>query len=263
MLRQAAAKPGAAKPGAPAAGRPSSGRAPAASPQGGAVPGKGKGKGKRKAASSGSSSSSDSSSSSGSEQPLARKKKAAPKKAGAKKARKKATGGENGGEGDDEGFDGGGAVKKKERAPKEDVVAALLCRWWYALPDWPPTEQSFYDAKLKEKKLKRVTVQEWEWLPDSDSGGLTKVYELSQFKGVFRGPKGELHDLRPKDTCPCYKNLMTWDMHKLLDNLVKAIEKQQEELKKSKYNEAEVEKKLKAELTRYRSQLHKSQALKT
>lgn len=234
--------------------------APAPSPQAGAAPGKGKGKGKRKKPDSGSSSSSSSSSSSDSDdaKPL-RKGPMKARASVAKKVKKLAQGGT--GDGEEETFDHGGAVKKKERMPKEDVVATLLCRWWYVLPDWPPQEESYYQARLSEQNLKKVHIQEWEWLEDQDKDGKWKVYELSQFRGVFRGAKGELIDLRPKETCPCFKNFMTWDMVKLYGLVVKAYEKQLEDLKNSKYKEVKLEAQLKADLNKYRQKLHDATAV--
>jgi len=168
------------------------------------------------------------------------------------------------GEGEEEGdFDHGGAVKKKERLPKEDAVSQLLCRWWYSLPDWPPQEESYYQEKLSSHKppLKKVRMEEWEWLDDVDKEGRTKVYELSQFRGVYRGAKGELIDLRPQETCPCYKNLMTWDMVTLYENLVKAYEKQIEDLRNSKYPEKKLEAALKVDLNKYRQKFHDARAV--
>jgi len=180
----------------------------------------------------------------------------------ARLAAMKAKAGQRGaGEGEEEAFDHGGAVKKKERMPKEEAVSQLLCRWWYSLPDWPPQEESYYQEKLSAQKLKKVRIEEWEWLDDVDKEGRTKVYELSQFRGVFRGAKGELIDLRPQETCPCYKNLMAWDMVKLYDNLVKAYENQLEDLKNSKYPEGKLEAVLKADLNKYRQKLHDAKAV--
>lgn len=33
-------------------------------------------------------------------------------------------------------------------------------RWWYALPDWPPTKFD-YNAKLSELKLREVDLAMW------------------------------------------------------------------------------------------------------
>ncbi|CAK0891623.1 unnamed protein product, partial [Prorocentrum cordatum] len=161
----------------------------------------------------------------------------------------------------EEDFDHGGAVKKKERMPKEEAVSQLLCRWWYSLPDWPPQEESYYQEKLSSHKppLKKVRIEEWEWLDDVDKEGRCKVYELSQFRGVFRGSKGELID--PTETCPCYKNLMAWDMVKLYESLVKAYENQLLDLKNSKYPEGRLESALKADLNKYRQKLHDARAV--
>lgn len=259
-----AAAGGGAKPGAAAKpGRPSNVRPPAASPQGGAAaPGKGKGKGplKRPKRSESSSSSSSSSSSDSAVGDKPQKGTMNPMKAAllrAKKAKllqRKAE--------EEEVIDHGGAVKKKDRQPKEEAVAQLLCRWWYSLPDWPPQEESYYQEKLRAEGCKKVRIEEWEWLPEVDDKGLKKVYELSQFRGVYRKANGELLDLRPQETCPCYANLIKWDMAKLYKCLVQALEKQLEDLKNSKYNETKIESQIKADLGKYRDKLQSAIALR-
>mmetsp|Transcript_37651 Transcript_37651/g.97367 ORF Transcript_37651/g.97367 Transcript_37651/m.97367 type:complete len:291 (-) Transcript_37651:144-1016(-) len=228
--------------------------APGAKP--GAAKGKGKGppgkgKGKRRAASSSSSSSSDSSSSSSSGGPLKKKKVAAKKKAKAPLVKK----------GTEDNIDGGGAVKNRDRSNKEAVVAQLLCRWWYALPDWPPNEEAFYEAELRKRSLIKVAVEEWEWLPDVNAEGLKKVYMLAQFRGVYRNTQGELIDLRPKETCPCYSNFMKKDLIDLYDLLIKAYENQLAELKTSKYNETETAKQIKVALTHIRDKAYQANAM--
>lgn len=156
------------------------------------------------------------------------------------------------------GEDGGGAVKKRDRSAKEQVVADLLCRWWYVLPDWPPTDQAHYEAELARRSLRLVSVAEWEWVPEEDEKGRRKVYELSQFKGLFRMSSGELVDARPRESCPCYTNFMKKDLVELYDLLVVAFENQLKDLKNSKYNEKQFEQELLARLTSVREKAYKA-----
>lgn len=208
------------------------------------------------AASSSSSSSSDSSSSESEEKPKAPRRKGSNTSLNKKKPR--VMNPNTNGNGDEENEDGGGAVKKRDRSLKEQAVADLLCRWWYVLPDWPPTDEEFYKAELAKQNLRKVSVQEWEWVPETDSKGCKKVYELSQFRGLFRASNGDLIDLRPKETCPCYQNFMKKDLPELYELLVKAFENQLEDLKNSKYNEAQFEQELKARLTHVRDKAYKA-----
>lgn len=255
---------GAAKPGRPVAGGPpklARSSSNVGAPQGRA---KGKGKGKRARGSSSSSSSSSDSSSSDSDDGKPRAMKGAMKasKPMQKKKGLKRNSSELQRAGTEEDFNdnGGGAVKKKDRTFKEQLVADLLCRWWYALPDWPPEDQH-YEAKLLERNLRKVRVAEWEWLPEEDSKGLRKCYELSQFRGCFRDSKGQLIDLRPMESCPCQKNFMNMDIPTLYSLLVKAYEGQLEDLKNSRYNEDKLRMELKTTLTRVKEKAYQSQQL--
>lgn len=148
-------------------------------------------------------------------------------------------------------------VRKKTRSIKEDVVAQLLCRWWFSAPykanDWPPQEESWYIKELEKKKLRKVEIPEWDWVPEEDVNGLRKVYELSQFRGLFRNSAGELVDMRPKETCPCFTNFMQKDMIILCDMLMSAYENQMKELlEKSKYDVKNVADRLKVAMTKIR-----------
>lgn len=228
------AKPGA---GRPAAGRPSTGSKPGALVKTGS---------KRKQSSSSSSDSSSDSSDTSSES--GGKKKAV----GAKKKKlrliQKKKGEAEGGTGEGEENN---KTTQKERTPKEQVVVDLLCRWWYALPEWPPTEEAFYEPLLLKQSLRRVSIQEWEWVEDVEKG-LAKVYELSQFPGVFRKGDGEMADLRPYDTIPSFQNFMKKDVNELYKLLVKAYEKQIEDLANSKYDEKSLRDSLTTALNRIR-----------
>lgn len=152
-------------------------------------------------------------------------------------------------------------VKKRDRTPKQQVVADLLSRWWYALPDWPPEDQEFYKQKLEEIKLRQVTIQEWEWVPEEDERGFKKVYQLSQFRGVFRNSSGEMIDLRPQETCPCFQNFMKKDLPELYDLLVKAYEGQLKDLANSKYNEERFRKELETTLTKTRNKMYEAKKI--
>lgn len=223
------------KPGAvPVKGRPSGGGA-ATKPKAKIA--------KKKGGSSSSSSSSDTSSSSS--RPL--RKKAAAKKGAVKKKVSQ--------EDMDDNLDN--AVKNKNRTQKQQIVADLLCRWWFSTPylqtDWPPQEQSYYVSKLTEMKYRIVSIQEWEWVPEEDEKGRKKVYELTQFRGVFRNSEGGLVDARPKETCPCYSNFYAKETPTLLDMLLSAYENQLKELlAKSKYNTDAAAGHIKGKLTYYR-----------
>lgn len=229
------------------------------------VPGKGKQKGrgtpiKRKAGSSSSSSSSDSEESSSSESGGKPKKKAVSKKKAVPKKKVKtlqpAQTEEN-----MEDIDGGGAINKRNRTSKEQAVAELLCRWWYVLPDWPPVDDAYYQAELAKRQLRKVTIEEWEWVAEEDSKGNKKVYELSQFRGLFRASNGDLVDVRPKDTCPNYVNFMKKDLPEVYDLLVTALENQIKDLKNSSYNEKTLEQELKVKLTSVREKAHAARQL--
>jgi len=237
-------------------GRPSLGAKPGAKPLGAkpGVPGQVQGKPVRKKAVSSSSSSSDSSDSSDSSSESGGKKKVATKKKRLRLIAKKKVAAE-----DDDGEDNAeNKVKKKERTPKEQVVVDLLCRWWYCIGDWPPNDPAFYTAELKKKSLRRVSIQEWEWVPELDEKGLAKVYELSQFKGVYRKGDGEMVDIRPMETCPSYNNFMKKDLPELYGMLVTAYETQIKELNNSKYYEKSLDAILKTGLTRIREKAHQA-----
>jgi len=247
-------KPGGA--GAPGRGRPSSGKAPlslVARPASGAVAGQvvvKKKKGKSSSSSSTSTSSSDSSSESGGKKKPKGGKGAKLRLLNKKKVVEK-------GEGEEED----NVIRKKDRTPKESVVVDLLIRWWYALPDWPPAEPEYYEAELAKRKLRRVSIQEWEWVPEIDKDGRAKVYELMQFKGIFRKDNGESVDIRPMDNCPSFQNMMKRDLPELYGLLVKAYEGQLKDLTNSRYDESELTLKLNIALTRIREKARQAEQM--
>jgi len=207
---------------------------------------------KQKKTGSGSSSSSSSSYSSSSDSDSENK----PPKKGrrATPAKRKAAAKTEAGDGEEEYT---GPLKKKDRTPKEQVVAELLSRWWYALPDWPPDDKEYYEAELKKRSLRKVTIEEWEWVSDVDAGGMRKCYELSQFRGVFRDSAGQMVDLRPQETCPCFNNFMKKETTGLLDLLVKAYENQLKELQEVG-TEPKLESELRQQLTRVREKAYQA-----
>lgn len=228
----------ASKPSAPNSGKPK------ASPKGGAQP-KAKAVGRKRKASSDSDSSGSSGSSSSSSDESGDKKKAS-KGQKAKLLKRKQS------QDDGEGI----PVKTKEKTPKEEVVSELLCRWWYVLPDWPPNDDDFYDTELKKHSCRKVSIQEWEWVPEEDEKGRRKSYELSQYRGLFRLSNGTLLDLRPKETCPCYNNMMKKELPELYQLLVTAYENQLKALEQSVYDETKLEETLKTRLTNVRQKAH-------
>jgi len=143
-------------------------------------------------------------------------------------------------------------TKKKQRSALDEVVAELLCRWWYVLPDWPPNDPEFYQAELHKRNLRKVKIEEWEWVPEEDSNGRKKVYELCQFRGLFRSSAGELIDLRPQESCPCWENMRKKDINDLYDLLVKAYEAQLKDLENSVYDETKFKEELSSKLNKCR-----------
>lgn len=176
-------------------------------------------------------------------------------------------GGEDGDDNDEESDDDRKAAqervasRKQSRGAKERVVAELLCRWWYALPEWPPQDEKYYEEKLQEKGLRKVKVELWEWVPEHDESGRRKVYELTQYKGLFRNSAGDGIDLRPQETCPCFNNLMKKDLIELQDLLVKAYENQYKDLDNSKYEEKLLKREIMASLVRARNRMDSLKAV--
>jgi len=126
-------------------------------------------------------------------------------------------------------------------------VAQFLRRWWYALPPWPPEDWN-PSAALLARKLKVVDIEEWDDTEDVDEEGFTKVYQLSQFRGVFRDPYGTAHDLRPREGCPCYSNFVKKSDEELYKLIITAATNQMKILEKSVYDERELLKSLQEEI---------------
>lgn len=138
-------------------------------------------------------------------------------------------------------------VPRRDRDHKQILVAAILCRWWHALPDWPPPDTD-YQSLLKERKLRLVEIDDWEDAPDIDENGYSKVFQLSNYTGVFRDSKGTAHDLRPLENKPCYSNLIKMDEDKLYKLLVTALENQIKTLEDNPQNHSKLINELKREL---------------
>lgn len=251
------------KPNSSPATKPGAKAAPKAAPKaaGKEDPAKAKAKakagtavgGKRKDNNS-SSSSSSSSSGSDSEEENARPAK---KKAMAVKRKRATEGAKEDGDEDAE-EQANHKVAARNRTQKQQAVAELLCRWWYALPMWPPVDEAYYEAELARRNLRKVSIQKWEWVAEQDEKGRRKVYELSQFKGLFRTSAGDIVDTRPKDTCPCFSNYMKKELHELYDLIVKAYEGQLKDLKTSKYNEERFTKEVELSLKKARDRSYQA-----
>jgi len=117
------------------------------------------------------------------------------------------------------------------RSAKQALVAQLLCRWWYVLPEWPPADYSFESA-LAKHRLRRVPLRRFDMEPEIDERGFTKVYELGQFKGLFRAVGDRLYDLRPVEGRPSYDQLMQKSSPELHRLLVAAYKEQLAELER-------------------------------
>ncbi|VEV55647.1 conserved Plasmodium protein, unknown function [Plasmodium vinckei vinckei] len=146
--------------------------------------------------------------------------------------------------------------KKKKKIQKKKLVAQLLTRWWYVLPDWPIPYYD-YTNELETKKLKLVSLEEFEDHEDIDKNGFKKVYEISAFPGVFRDSLGTAYDLRDKETCPCYNNFIKKSDLELLQLICTAIKNQMDCLKNSVYNETYKKNILEKELNEVESKLRK------
>eukprot|EP00920_Eleutheroschizon_duboscqi_P032638 GHVT01078700.1.p1 GENE.GHVT01078700.1~~GHVT01078700.1.p1 ORF type:complete len:437 (+),score=146.66 GHVT01078700.1:1335-2645(+) len=138
-------------------------------------------------------------------------------------------------------------VSSKARSPKEMLVARLLKRWWFVLPPWPPIGFD-YKAELENRKLKQVTLEEYEDMDDVDKNGYTKVYQISAVPGVFRDPQGRAIDLRPNLGRPCQLYFSKLEELDLLRLIQRAIQMQLVQLNESPTNQDTHIKKLTLEL---------------
>lgn len=118
---------------------------------------------------------------------------------------------------------------KDERNAKQALVAKLLCRWWYVLPEWPPADFD-YDAALEARSLRRVDIKQFPTEAELDDKGRLKVFQIPNFAGCYRDEQGNLYDVRPAESCPCYERLMLKTVPQLHVLIVKAYEGQLAEL---------------------------------
>lgn len=117
----------------------------------------------------------------------------------------------------------------KDRTPKQAVVARILCRWWYAMPPWPPEDFDF-DAALRSGGFRKIPVEAFEFEPDYDEQGLKKVFGLSGYVGLYRTEQGRLVDARPVEGKPSYDRLMGKSSPELHGMLLTALSNQLKDL---------------------------------
>jgi len=130
--------------------------------------------------------------------------------------------------------------------PKDTLVYDVLKRWWYCMEEWPPKDYD-YTKLLTEKSLRKVEAKSWKIEPE-EKNGLHKAFEVHSYPGLFKNSKGELFDLRPKESCPCYDTLRVKPVLELLDMLVKAYTNQISALEKSDFCDPGLLQTLKKEL---------------
>jgi len=116
---------------------------------------------------------------------------------------------------------------------QESLVNELLCRWWYALPQWPPEDYDISN-KLRENNLRLVNTQDWKKEPKIDEKGFEKCIQLPGFKYVMLDINGKTYDFRPQEGKPTYTNFMKMPKKKLCGYLLKALKNQLGELNKRK-----------------------------
>jgi len=125
----------------------------------------------------------------------------------------------------------------------------VLKRWWYCLPDWPPTGHD-YSLELAKNKLRKVDQKYWRIEPETDANGNRKVFELPSYPGFYKNSKGETIDLRPKENCPSFSNLKTKSILELCELLVTALKNQVDALEKSPNCDNELLNQLKKDLSK-------------
>jgi len=69
--------------------------------------------------------------------------------------------------------------------------------------------------------------------PIVDDLGLVKCIELDGYKFVYVDYTGKIHDLRPKDTMPCFNNFIKKSEVELYQLLLKSIKRQINDLENS------------------------------
>lgn len=116
------------------------------------------------------------------------------------------------------------------RHPRQQMISDILSRWWFVFPQWPPIGFD-YERELKEMGYREVVIADWHKEKEKDGEGLSKVWQLSNFPGMFRNSNNDLLDLRPKHSCPCYANLSRQPMENLIEFVICAYKNQIECLK--------------------------------
>lgn len=130
---------------------------------------------------------------------------------------------------------------------KDVLVYDVLKRWWYCMPDWPPAGFD-YNAELAKQKLRKVDQKYWRIEPETDANGFKKVFEMPSYPGMFKNSKGEIIDLRPKDSCPSYEVFKKKSILELCELKAKALKGQIDDLEKSVVVDEDLLKQLKKEL---------------
>lgn len=100
---------------------------------------------------------------------------------------------------------------KKPQAPaiknKDGLVFEILKRWWYVIDvDWYKLDEDV-NVVLKRKGLRQIDLSEWKMQEDVVNG-LKKCIELKGFPLVFLDCDEQYHDLRNKQNCPSFNNLI-------------------------------------------------------
>lgn len=111
---------------------------------------------------------------------------------------------------------------------KEHLIEEFSCRFWFALPPWPPMNYD-YSPHLLSIGLRRVDAKDWKREPE-ERDGLRKVLELDSYTGYFKDSQGKSYDLRPKESCPSLNNFERMETRKLQQLLLKAYEEQLQQL---------------------------------
>lgn len=136
---------------------------------------------------------------------------------------------------------------KKVVKKKDVLVYDVLKRWWYALPEWPPAGHD-YSAELAKNKLRKVDPKYFRKEVETDANGHRKVFEMPAYAGLFKDSSGEIHDLRPRESCPCYEVFKNKSILELCGLLATALKNQVEALEKSPVVDQELLHQLKKEL---------------
>jgi len=88
--------------------------------------------------------------------------------------------------------------------------------WWFCTPDWPPREYD-YSKDLEKELLQKVDLMDWESVPDIDlKTKKQKVFEIPFHPGLFQDNQGKTWDLKPREKCPTYQNLLGKSLWELL-----------------------------------------------